>query len=60
MAAWENRFPNPSFGSLSQRGEFILNEMQYGLDKVARIEEVAVLEMLSARAFVRNGNPPLD
>ena len=54
MAAWENRFPNPSFGSLSQRGEFILNEMQYGLDKVARIEEVAVLEILSARAFVRN------
>ena len=60
MAAWENRFPNPRFGSLSQRGEFILNEMQYGLEKIERIEEVADFEMLGARASVRNELESVD
>ena len=60
MAAWQNRFPNPRFGSLSQRGEFILNEMQYGLEKIERIEEVAEFEMLGVRAYARNDLESVD
>jgi hypothetical protein len=36
MDAWQQQFPDPEFGGPMKRAEFIVTEMQYGLDRFRR------------------------